>query len=341
MKPFAAVYDVTAEGNWEGHNILNRGRTYEQEARLLKIPEAELRHQLVVAKQKLLAVRDQRIRPHRDEKVLTSWNGLMIAALARAYQVLEKPEYLQAATRAADFLLGRMRTPAGLLLRTYGAGSEPKLNGYLEDYAFLIDGLVQLYEASFEPRWIEAALALTEVMIDQCWDTAGGGFFYTGRDHETLIARTKDPHDSSTPSGNAVAATALLRLAKLTGRRDLADKAVATMQAFRGILEGSPMAAGQMLIGLDFHLGPVQEIAVIGEPQSDEVIGVIRAIHAKFRPHAVIAGRSAVDARADAAVPLLKDKAALGAVTTYLCRDFACQAPVIGVEAAASAIGHF
>jgi uncharacterized protein len=338
-KTFAAVYDVTADGNWEGHNILNRSRTYEQEARLLKMPEPDLRRLLAGAKTKLLAVRSRRVWPGRDDKVLTSWNGLMIAAFARAYQVLEKPEFVQAATRAADFLLQRMRTPTGLLLRTYGAGSEPKLNGYLEDYAFLIDGLIDLYEASFDPRWIEDALALTGTMIEQCWDSAAGGFFYTGKDHEALIARTKDPHDSSTPSGNAVAATALLRLAKLTGRRDLYDKAEETMQAFRGVLEASPMAAGQMLLALDFHLGPVQEIAVIGDLQNVEVQQVLRAIHSRYRPNTVLASRPPTEARADAAVPLLRDKTAIGPVTIYLCRNFACQAPTVGAVAAVDALG--
>jgi uncharacterized protein YyaL (SSP411 family) len=335
---FSAVYDVTADGNWEGHNILNRSRGYGVEAKLLGIPEADLRRRLDEAKPKLLEARSKRVWPGRDEKVLTAWNGMMIAALARAYQVLEKPEYLQAASRAADFLLRRMRSPAGLLLRTYGAGSEPKLNGYLEDYAFLIDGLVQLYEASFESRWIEETMGLASVLIDQCWDAADGGFFYTGRDHEMLIARTKDPHDSSTPSGNAVAATALLRLAKLTGRRDLEEKVIATMQAFRGVLESAPAAAGQMLLALDFHLGPVREVAVIGDPQGTEVRQVLRALHGKFRPHDVVAGRSAADARADATVPLLQGKTAQGPVTTYLCRDFACQAPLVGVDAATAAL---
>jgi uncharacterized protein YyaL (SSP411 family) len=339
-KTVAAVYDVTPEGNWEGegHNILNRSRTYEQEARLLKMPEPDLRRLLAEAKAKLLAVRSRRVWPGRDDKVLTSWNGLMIAAMARAYQVLEKAEFLEAATRAADFLLRRMRIPAGLLLRTYGAGSEPKLNGYLEDYAFLIDGLIDLYEASFEPRWIEEALALTGAMIAQCWDDVGGGFFYTGKDHETLIARTRDPHDSSTPSGNAVAATALLRLAKLTGRRDLEAKAVATMQAFRGVLASSPMAAGQMLLALDFHLGPVREVAVIGDLGSDDVRAVLRELHRHFRPHIVVAAQAAAGRQAEAVVPLLADKRSLGSVTTYVCRDFACQAPVVGVEGAVKSL---
>jgi uncharacterized protein YyaL (SSP411 family) len=333
---FSAVYDVSDEGNWEGHNILNRARGYDVEAKMLGLPEAELRQRLDAAKRKLFEVRSRRVWPGRDDKILTAWNGIMIAAFARAYQVLEKPEYLQAATRAAAFLLQRMRTPEGLLRRTSGAGSEAKLNGYLEDYAFLLDSLVDLYEASFEPRWLAEAGKLAEVMIDQFWDEAEGGFYFTGRDHEALIARTKDAHDSSTPSGNAMAVTGLLRLAKLTGRRDLEDRAVKTLGLFRNLMETSPPAAGQMLLALDFHLGPVQEIAVIGDPQSAEVREVLRAVHGRFRPWHVLA--SGPGTAGESPVPLLSGKTAQGAVTTYLCENFACQAPLAGAEAARQAL---
>src|SRR5205823_6022569 len=145
----------------------------------------------------------------------TAWNGLMITAYATAAQVLDRPDYAGAAARAADFILTRMRGADGKLLRTWSAGGQPKLNAYLEDYAYLLEGLVALYEATFEPRWVEAALDLAGVMVDQFWDPEEGGFFFTGRDHEALIARGKDPHDNATPSGNAVAVTALLRLVKL------------------------------------------------------------------------------------------------------------------------------
>src|SRR5262249_50986997 len=202
---FGAVYDVTAEGNWEGHNILHRGRIFEQEARILGVPLNELRRRLGESRQKLLAVRSRRVWPGRDEKILTSWNGLMIAAFAQAAQSLEKPEYTAAAVKAAGWILDNMRTSEGRLLRTTFAGSAAKLNGYLEDYAYLIDALVSLYEATFEPRWLAAALDLTRIMREQFWDEAEGGFFYTGKDHERLIARTKDPHDNATPSGNAMA----------------------------------------------------------------------------------------------------------------------------------------
>src|SRR5208283_5753483 len=169
------VYDVTPEGNWEGHNILHRSKTYAQDAALFKLSEAELRQRLGEAKKKLFGVRSERVWPGRDEKTLTSWNGLMIAAFAQAAQVLDNPAYAEAATRAADFILRRMRGPDGRLFRTYSSGSEPKLNAYLEVYAFLLDALVSLYEATFEVRWVQSALDIATVMIDQFWDPAQGG----------------------------------------------------------------------------------------------------------------------------------------------------------------------
>ncbi len=332
---FGYVHGVEPHGNWEGHNILHRPKTYEQCARLMKIEEPELRRVLADARRKLLEVRGRRVWPGRDDKVLTSWNGLMIAAFARAAQALDNPDYATAAARAADFVLRTMRTPEGLLYRTWSAGSAPKLNGYLEDYSYLLDALVSLYETTFELHWLGAALDVARVLIDQCWDDAEGGFFYTGRDHERLIARTKDPHDNATPSGNAMAAAGLLRLAKLTGRDDLRDKAERTLRLFRGIMEQSPMAAGQMLIAFDFHLGPVDEIAIVGDAANEETRRVLRALRTGFRPHQVVALKPAAGdtSGVEAAVPLLAGKTAAGAVTTYVCRDFACQAPLVGAEA--------
>jgi uncharacterized protein YyaL (SSP411 family) len=235
-----------------------------------------------------------------------------------------------------------MRTSAGRLLRTYSTGSEAKLNAYLEDYAFLIDSLVSLYEATFEPRWIKEALDLTAVMMEQFWDPAGHGFFYTGRDHEELITRTKDPHDSSVPSGNSVAATALLRLHKLTGRTDLGDRAKETLRLFRGLMAESPYVAGQMLIALDFFLGPVDEIAVVGDPAAADTRRVLRAAFGHFRPHHVVAlkPRGAEGDTAANLLGLLKDKPAGREVTTYICREFTCQAPLVGAEAAEATLGR-
>jgi uncharacterized protein YyaL (SSP411 family) len=335
---FNDVYDVTPEGNWEGHNILHRPKTYEQSARLRKIDEAELRRLLNEAKGRLFDVRSHRVWPGRDEKVLTAWNGLMIAAFAQAAQALDEPAYAKAAVRTADFILRTMRMPDGRLYRAWSHGSAPKLNGYLEDYAYFLDALVSVYETTFEPRWIEAALDLARVMVEQFWDEAEGGFFYTGRDHEQLIARTKDPHDNATPSGNAMAVTALLRLAKLTGRANLRDKAERTLRLFRGLMEASPMAAAQMLIAYDFDLGPIKEFAVVGDPVNDETRRVLRAVRGGFRPHKVVALKPPGDDRADAVLPLLAGKTAGGAVTTYVCENFTCAAPLVGAAAVEDAL---
>jgi uncharacterized protein YyaL (SSP411 family) len=339
---FTEVYDVTPQGNWEGHNILNRSKTYEQYARLRKIPEKELRSLLEQGKRKLFEVRSRRVRPGRDEKVLTAWNGLMIDALAQASAVLDKPAYTDAAVRAAEFILTRMRGSDGRLLRTYTTGTDAKFNAYLEDYAFLINALVSLYEATFAPRWVEAALDLTAVMIDQFWDPGEGGFYFTGRNHEPLIARSKDPHDSSVPSGNSMAVTALLRLAKLTGRSDLMENAEVTLRLYRNLMAESPSAAGQMLIALDFYIGPVDEFAVVGDLAGAETRGVLGTIHRRFRPNKVIAFKHATpDLRqGDEKLPLLADKKLLGPVSTYICRNSVCQAPLVGLQALETALDN-
>jgi uncharacterized protein YyaL (SSP411 family) len=337
---FSYVYDVSAEGNWEGKNILHRAKTLAQDAKLLHVDEGELQKQLASAKRKLLEARGRRIWPGRDEKILTSWNGLMIDAFAHAAQVLDQPRFADAAAKAADFLLHRMRTKDGRLLRTAGAGGEAKLNGYLEDYSFLINALVSLYEATFAPHWIEAALDLTQMMIEQFWDPADGGFFYTGRDHERLIARGKEPQDNAIPSGNAMAVTAMLRLAKLTGRVDLMEKAEATLQLFRGLMATHPMAAGQMLNALDFFLGPVEEFAIVGDPAAEETLRVLRAIRRGFRPNKVVALKRSESnaARIEEVLPLLRGKTAAGTVTTHICQNFTCQAPLMGAAALESAL---
>jgi uncharacterized protein YyaL (SSP411 family) len=252
---FSEAYGVTPEGNWERHNILHRARGDADLARLRRVPEPEVKKHLANAKRKLFEARSRRVWPGRDEKILTAWNGLMIDAFAQAAAVLKNDAYACTAVRAADFLWTTMREPSGRLRRTYSANSKPKLNAYLEDYTFFLNALVSLNETTGDRRWLENAVELAGVMAEQFWDTAEGGFFYTGRDHEPLIARTKDAQDSSTPSGNSMAATALLRLADKTDRNDLRDKAEATLRRFRGLMAESPLAAGQMLIGLDYYLG--------------------------------------------------------------------------------------
>ncbi|OAI51896.1 thioredoxin [Planctomycetaceae bacterium SCGC AG-212-F19] len=334
---FGYVYDVSPQGNWEGHTILHRTRSEEQDAKMRRIDVTELRTKLAEARAKLLEVRSRRVWPGRDEKILTAWNGLMIASFAEAGAALGESRYTDAAARAADFILTRMRAPDGKLFRTTFAGASPKLNAYLEDYAYFVNALVSVYEATFAPRWLEAAVQLSDIMIDQFWDTTQAGFFFTGKDHEELIARVKDAHDSSTPSGNAMAVTALLRLAELTGRGDFREKAEKTLRASRPLLEKSPLAAGQMLLALDYYLGPVQEFAVVGDPAQDETRRVLRAIFAGFRPNKAVALKTPTGTE-DAVVALLKDRPAKGTVTTYVCENFTCREPLVGAEAVEKAL---
>jgi uncharacterized protein YyaL (SSP411 family) len=335
-KLFCEIYDVTGEGNWEGHNILNRSRDDEQEARLLKLPVEELRRRLNDGRKKLVARRSERLKPGLDDKLLTSWNALMISAFAKAAQVLGNDYYTTKAVTAADYLLHRMRSTEGRLYRTSRSGETPRLNGYLEDYAYLIDALVTLYETTFEPRWVAAANHLTGILFEQFWDEREGGFFYTGKDHEALIARSKDPHDNAMPSGNGVAATALLRLGALTGDRRVLERAEQTLQLFRGVMKELPSAAGQMLIALDFYLGPVAEVVVVGESQHASVQRALALLRRDFRPDQVLAWRPADASRAEPAertVPLLAGREPKGDVTTYVCQNFTCEAPLVGVEA--------
>ena len=339
-RTFAYVHDVTETGNWEHKNILNLPKTLAQASKLLGRPEDELRAELDEDRARLLAVRDRRVPPGKDTKVLTSWNGLMIAALAEGGRVLKDARYLEAARRAAAFVLDRMRAGDGRLLHTYKDG-QAKLNAYLDDYADLIDGLTRLYETTGEPRWMTSALELAGVMIAEFEDAEHGGFFYTGESHEALIARQRDFLDNATPSGNAMAATALLRLGALTGRDDLAEAGRKTLEAVQVVMERAPMAAGQSLVALDFLLAAPRELAIIAGGDPDEYRAAIEAVYSRFLPHKVVAPATAEQASALAAtVPLLADRPARdGRTTTYICERFACREPIVGVEALDAALG--
>ena len=327
-----AVCGVSAGGNFEGHNIPCRASGDEEDAQRQKLDLPAFQAKLEEVKAKLYAVRAKRVWPGRDEKILTAWNGLAISAFAQAGAAFDEPKYIAAAIEAAEFVLTKMRTPDGRLLRTCGIGQPAKLTAYLEDYSYFIDALVSLYEATFDPRWIVAATGLADVLHDR-FDDPSGGFFYTADDHETLIARTKDLQDGSVPSGNAMAATALLRLSKLTGRTKDAVKAEETLKTYRSLMADTPMGAGQMLVALDFWLGPIDEIAVIGAEDSPAVHAVLKLLRSQFRPNRVIAFHDPATRPAPVGVKLLDGKEALGDVTVYVCRDFACRAPLVGAEA--------
>jgi uncharacterized protein YyaL (SSP411 family) len=303
-----AWFGATDRGNFEGRNIPVRG------------PGAPER--LDEWRRRLYEARAQRVWPGLDDKRLTSWNALMISALAEAGAVLERRDYLDAAERCAGFVLGSLRDEEGRLLRTWKDG-RARLNAYLEDHAYLVEALLTLYESTFEPRWFGEARALADAMIERFADDESGGFFETSSDHERLLARRKDLEDHPIPSGNASAAHGLLRLAALTGEHGYEERAVSVLRLLHELAPKHPQAFGHLLQALDFHLSPVKEVALVGE----ELRPLERVVRAEFRPHLVLAGG------APDGVPLLQDRGPVdGRPAAYVCEHFACKAPVTEPE---------
>ena len=328
---FSAYYDVTEAGNFEGKNILHVSRGLEDVARGASRSVEHLQEVLERGRRKLFEARERRVKPARDEKVLTAWNGLMLASFAEASAILERDDYRKIAERCAEFVLEYLRRDR-LLLRTYKDG-QSKLNGYLEDYAFFIDGLLMLYQTTGTLRWLTEAQALADRMIEEFWDDVDGGFFYTGKSHEELIVRTKDYFDNATPSGNSVAAEVLLYLAALTGNEDYSRKAIAIFRLLRDPLTRYASAFGRLLGALDFYLSTPKEIAIIGESESDDTLALRREVWDRYLPNKVVALSTEEDQRAAEIVPLLRDRPMIeGRATAYVCKNYACQKPVNSPE---------
>ena len=303
-----AWFGATDRGNFEGRNIPVRGPG-----------RPERREEW---RRRLYDVRSQRVWPGLDDKRLTAWNALLISALAEAGAVLERPDYLDAARTAADFVLRELRDDQGRLLRSWKDG-EGKLNAYLEDHAFLLEALLTLYEASFEPRWFGEARLLADTMIARFADDENGGFFETSTDHERLVARRKDLEDHPIPSGNSSAAYGLLRLAALTGEHSYEERGVSVLRLLHELAPKHPQAFGHLLQALDFHLAAVKEVALVGE----ELDPLERVVREAFRPHLVLAGGE------PHGVPLLQGREPLGGrAAAYVCEHFACRAPVTEPE---------
>jgi uncharacterized protein len=322
---FCDYFDVTEGGNFEGQNILHITASIADTAVSNRVTADDLQAIITSGRQKLFALREQRIKPGRDEKVLTAWNGLMLAGFAEASAILERPDYRKVAEANARFLLSHLRKD-GLLLRTYKDG-EAKLNAYLEDYACLIDGLVYLYEATGELTWIESAVALADKMIEQFWDDGEGGFFFTGKSHEKLIVRSKEFMDNATPSGNSIAALSLLRLSLLTANDDYRRRATAVLRLMADQIRRYPSAFGFALSALDFYLDSPLEVVIVGspDPRMDELL---RTVWRTYLPNRVIATCHKDHERAAALVPLFIGRDTLATEpTAFVCRASTCQRP--------------
>ncbi|MGI8655097.1 MAG: thioredoxin domain-containing protein [Pyrinomonadaceae bacterium] len=328
---FSAYYDVTEAGNFEGVNILHVSRSVEDTAKAAGVSVERLREALERGRRELFAAREKRVKPARDEKILTAWNGLMLASFAEAAAILERDDYLNIARRNAEFVLDNLRRD-GLLLRTYKDG-QAKLNAYLDDYAFYADGLLALYEASGEVRWLEEVQAIADTMLREFWDEQAGGFFYTGKSHEELIVRSKDYFDNATPSGNNVAADVLLHLSVLTGNDDYRQRAETVLHILGEPLMRYPSAFGRALCALDFYLSSPKEIVIIGERDGADTRQLTREVWKRFLPNKIVAQAIEHDERATQLVPLLRERTKLdGMATAYVCEHYSCRAPVTTAE---------
>src|SRR5262249_9897615 len=266
--------------------------------------------------------------PGRDDKIVTAWNGLMLRTLAEAAPVLDRPDLLEAAKRSATFLLTTMRRPDGRLYRTWKPGHPARINGYLEDYATVADGLTALYAISFERAWLDAAVQLVDLMLAHFGDPAGG-FFDTADDHERLITRPKDVFDSATPSGNAVAADVLLRLAVLTDSAGYRERAERTLAPLAEPMRRYPLGFARALSAVDFLLSDPAEIAIVGPLGHADTDALVRATFSPFLPNKVVAGAAPEDRDGARDVPLLEQRGLVdGQAAAYVCRHYVCQAPV-------------
>jgi uncharacterized protein YyaL (SSP411 family) len=330
---FCYVYDVTERGNFEGQNILNLPKTIEQCAALRHWDVEQLKQDLAQARDQLLSVRDRRVRPGKDDKILVSWNGLMIDAMARAGGVLDEPAYLQAAERAASFIRNVLRKDDGRLLHTWRNGT-PKIPAYLDDYACLANGLLSLYGATFDEQWMGWAVELLELTLKH-FASDTGSLYQTAGDQEQLIARSKDLYDSSVPSGNSMAATALIRAGRLCARDDFLMAAEGILKAHSSIMKESPTASGQMLVALDLWLGPSYEVIVMGGHDDDQNRDLKARLQQLFAPNCLLAYRDGRRATIESPLEqLFQDRAAIhGHPTAYICQQQTCREPVSGVDA--------
>ncbi len=322
-------FDVTEAGNFEGKNVLSVPRDPDVVAHLAGVSMEHLEEVVSRGRQRLFALREGRVHPFRDEKVITSWNGLMLASFAEAARVLDEERYRQVAIRNADFILGELRRD-GQLYRIHSAGGS-KIKAHLEDYACLADGLLALYEATFDERWFLEARALVDDMIPRFKDSQGTGFYDTDGG-EALITRPRSWDDNPLPSGNSMAADVLLRLAALTGEGQYEQLAEGILTAMSSTMTQHPLGFGHLLSALDFYLSAPEEIAIVGDPASDETRELLKVVYGTYRPGKVVAVGLPND-DGEEAVPLLAGRRQLdGRATAYVCQHFACQAPVTDPE---------
>ena len=321
------VYGVSDRGNFEhGKSILHLVDSPEKIVTKYDITIERFWNRLDPLREKLLEARADRVRPGRDDKVLTSWNALMISAFVDGYRILGEQKYLETAVRAASFILDKM-TKDGKLQRTYGKG-HAKLDGYLDDYAYMVQCLLDLCAVDPSPRWYDKAVEFTKVILDNFIDERDGSFFYTSKDHESLITRTKSVYDGSTPSPTSVATFDLLRLARLSGSKDYEDRAGTIMKLYAPYFQRVPDQFSNMLCAMDFSLNAPLEIVLVADCSKDDWKEMFSTIHGAYLPNTVLLMKD-TNSESLGESPLVRNRTAIGGKpTVYICREYACERPI-------------
>jgi len=329
----AGYFGVTRDGNFEhGKSILTAAwESPEAYAAEMNLDVTVARSAITRGKKELFYARERRVRPGRDDKTLTAWNGLMLSAFAEAANILDRDDYRQIAVRNADFLLNNM-VRDGRLMRTYRDG-EAKLGAYLEDYAFVIEGLLSVYEATFDTAYFDQARRLAGTVIESFSDESEPGFYFTALEHEELITRMKEFYDNAIPAGNSAMAMALLKLSLMTGETSLQRPALEILRMMQQPMARMPSSFGYLLCSLDLYLSEPKEVALVGDPGSHEIRLFVNEVFSRYLPNKVIASSKEGDPSATESIGLLRGKSAIdGRPTAYVCRDYVCLAPVTTPE---------
>jgi len=323
---FARMYDVTEEGNFEEKNILHPILTVDQASKFFRKEKSEIEALIARTKEKLFTAREKRIKPFRDEKIIAAWNGLLLSGLAEAIKITGASSCLEASRRTVEFIFGRMFRD-GYLLHVYKDG-QAKLRGYLDDYAFVALGLLDLYEVLLDRSLIDRAMELADIMLREFWDERGGGLFYTGKSHVPLISRAKPVFDASIPSGNAIAAQLLLRLYHLVGAEDYHTRAETILRSYYDAMVSQPFGFAHMLCALDQYLHPAKEIVIVGERSDARTTDLIKEIHSLYLPNKAVQVFAPGESL-EKVSPLMVGKQQIdGRPTAYVCQNFTCSAPV-------------
>lgn len=327
---FIHAFGVTGNGNFEqvekGENILHLSASFSEIAKETS--------RLEKIRQSLFAIREKRVHPFKDDKVLTDWNGLMIAAFAEAGRVFNEPEYSKTAATSADFFLAKMQKPDGQLFHRYREG-QASLLAPIDDYAFLTYGLIELYESTFNLRYLKSAIGLNSYMEKHFWDSKNGGFFFTADNAENLLVRSKEIYDGAEPSGNSVAALNLIRIGRLTGNTEYDKKTEQLERAFATSVEQHASGYTQFLLAVDYSVGPAYEVVIAGDSKKADTKAMLTALQSRYTPNKVVLLRP-TEAEPPEVVALAEftryQKAIQGKATAYVCLNYMCKAPTTSID---------